>query len=212
MPPKSESLDLESLINNCIKDPHSPEWNRAWETLINRYKAYVYTVIFRRCYDQNIKDYGYNQRYIADDIFSMFLVKLCKNQGRILRSIKIKNNEKAFKAFLATIANRTALKYLKQLKLKSIQPDIEDTEKEHTHIDIEWEVYQDLVEILRQGAGPQDYNIERDILLFNLVKLEDFEDDNLPRHPFFRKLGHRVRDNVVSRFRKRLEKSLRELR
>ncbi len=210
MPSRSESIDLKSLIDNCTKNPNSREWNQAWETLIDRYKIYVYSVILRQCHKQNINDYGYSPRYIADDIYSMFLVKLCKNQAKSLKSLKTRNNEKVLRAFLATIANRVAINHIKYLKLRKTRPIFEDSENELVHIDIEWEIYQHIIEILRQEAGPQEKNLERDILLFNLVTLEGFEKDSLDCQPIFRKLGHRVIDNVIHRFRQRLAKSLRE--
>ncbi|MCB0306534.1 MAG: hypothetical protein KDI38_22420, partial [Calditrichaeota bacterium] len=67
------------------------------------------------------------------------------------------------------------------------------------------ELYEHIVEVVRREKGGRRGNAERDLHIFLLYTLADFDQEMITALPVFcgegREIGHRVVDNVVNRIR-----------
>jgi len=74
--------------------------------------------------------------------------------------------------------------------------------------DHRWELYEKVVQMLYDSAGPRPANTDRDINIFMLYAWADLSAPMVFRHPCYREEGHRVVDVVVNRLRKKLREKL----
>ena len=98
----------ELLINCC--DEGSPQRELAWREFLKRYKNFIYRVITYRCFGWRVSRLSRQLSDVVNDVVSEVFTILTQS----LDQYREVDNEKKFRAWLATICNRAASRYLKR--------------------------------------------------------------------------------------------------
>ena len=207
-------FQLHQLLELCTNHS-SPQFEKACLHFINRYKSYIYKVVYKRCniWYQNQQPAELSE--IVNDIVNDTFLLLFKRNARALDQFKATSSESAFRGYLATISDRMAQRLLQKRIIHTPLESRHETKERAVSQDSKWQIFDYIVAILRLRAGKQERHVERNILLFNLYTLEDYTRDMLQVPPIFENMGHRVVDNVIGRLREKLDRedknNLREL-
>jgi hypothetical protein len=165
-------------------------------------KMFIYKRVIQRCGAWNIPRLGKSLGDAVDDIVGMVFFELCKNDFQALRNFRARDDERMFRAWLATICKRMCNRYVRSPLLRvMVDDDVENTEDFYAKLEpeIRWELHESLVKELRALR-----KTERDITIFQLYVLAGFSAPMIKTHPCLKTLGARVVDNVVNRIREDL--------
>ena len=196
-------FQLDRILEICT-NRSSPHFERACMLLINRYKNYIYKIVYKRCslwYDNPLPA---EISEIIDDIVNDVFFLIFKRNARALEQFKATESETAFRGYLATISDRMAQRILQKKIIHASLETAHETKEHAISQNGRWQIYDHLIRVLRLRAGKQERHIERNILLFTLYTMEDYTRDMLKAPPIFSSLGHRVVDNVIGRSREKL--------
>jgi hypothetical protein len=205
-----DNWTVQKLLDLC-GDPSNPYWETAWREFIRRYKRYIYSVVLKRCSAFQFPGLQSKLSEIVNDIVAVVYCHLCENKCRAIQQFRERNNEKVLLAWLATICNYSATRYLrKEFILPTIESDIGDMHDIliACNAEVRWQIYEELVYLLRQNKKNKKRNLERDINIFNLYTFADFSGEQIKMLPCFQGLGERVVDLVVNRTREFLRKKV----
>jgi hypothetical protein len=194
---------LERLLICCSDHKHS-EYEKAWRIFLRRYKTFIYQVVTHRCICWRVSRLKRQLSDTVNDIVSEVFAILTKS----LSQYKEVGNEKKFRLWLGTICNRAAGRYIKR-EFFSDMAD-EDLEEFRNYIkgiecDSRWELYESVIQQLRETDSGKKKNLERDINLFQLYIWSDLSQPIILSHPCYVSVGHRVIDNVVNRLREQIK-------
>jgi hypothetical protein len=203
-----DALTLRQLLEHCSY-PDSPYWEFAWVKFINRFRKFIEDKVNYRCSCWNVPRLQRQYSEIVNDIVAEILHNLCKNDCRALRNFRARDNERTFLSWLGTICYHTCDTIIsKEFNRSTMENDIQDVFEcigvDGVELDTSWELYQDVVQVLRSAAGKNMKKRERDIRIFTLYFWDGFSLDMFRKHPSFKNLGPRVIDNVVYRLRNAL--------
>jgi len=209
-----DEFGLKNILRDCTKRS-SPAYEKAWHLFIDKYKNYIYKIVYNRCCLWNLNYAANDLSDVVNDIAHDVFELLVRSDGRALAQFKATHSETAFRGYLATISDRVAKRTLQRTRVYTSFDDTLQLKDESLQQDARWQVFDYLVSILRHRAGKQERHLERNILLFTLYTMEDYTKEMLQKAPLFRDIGHRVVDNVVGRYREKLTRedknNLREL-
>lgn len=212
--PKQWSLaELRQHMTQRIP-PHLHQ--QAWGEFLLRYRALIETAIARRCHAWNSRALDLQRSDVVDDVFSSVMAGLVDGDFNALKSFR-GSSEGEFRSWLNVVAKRAAGRFLRNRSFEryiggedeSSQSDLPDyllkdylaDLDEHTKA----ELYEHIVEIVRREKSGRRGNAERDLHIFLLYTLADFDQEMITALPVFRgegrEIGHRVVDNVVNRIR-----------
>ncbi len=201
-----KQLRLNQLLDHC-GCPNSPNWEWAWREFLNRYLGFISDKVRSRCSRWDLPRLRRQFAETVNDIIGEVLKNLCKNNCRALRNFRYRDNEHALLSWLRTICNNTTdTVIIKQFNKSCIDADIEDVQCNfgEVEIDISWELYENVVKVLRTSGKNNKKQRERDIDIFTLYIWEDYSGQMIQNHPRFKNLGARVVDNVIYRLRNEL--------
>ena len=204
---------LAEILDAC-SDPASPHFEYAWREFLKRYKMLIYNNVIKRCKDWNVPRLRLQFNEVVDDVFGEVLIILCKNNYHALRSFKARDNERAFVYYLITTTHRAVGRYVQKHYLDSlVECEFEDVSSFSEHIkylnlDTRWQLYETIVQQLRDAAKRSRANLERDIHIFHLYIFSDFDHHMITSLPCLKTIGHRVIDNVVNRVRSIIKENL----
>lgn len=204
MQPAHDLISLSALLHICC-DENSPHRESAWREFLKRYKHFIYQVITHRCLGWQVSRLRRQLSDVVNDIVSEVFIILTKS----LTQFRELEDEKKFRAWLATVCNRATGRYLKREFVSDlVEPDIEELQNyiEGLEFDSRWELYESVIEQLRSGDSAKKRNLERDINLFQFYIWSDLSQTTIQTHPCYAEIGHRVIDNVVNRLREGLRK------
>ena len=197
------TFSLKDLTKIC-SDPKSPYREEAWREFLKIYKIFIYQNVTRYCCNWRIPRLRRQLSDVVNDIVSEIYIILCSTMS----SYREVTDEKKFRFWLATICSRTVSRYIqREFSHVMANPDIEEFQDFlfELHRDNRWELYEAIVERLRNSKTGKKRNVERDINIFLLYVWADLNNDMILSHPCYRQLGHRVLDNVVNRMRSLLK-------
>lgn len=204
----SNLVTLASIIEACTNE-HPAIREKGWKTLVNRYKSYLYSVVFHyraRC--RRSKDAEWEQKF-ADDVVCEVFCLLCQDGGKLLRAFQAVDNERSFRGYLATITVRAAQR-LSARENKVHPEEYLESSESISNFPRQRELYEQLVAWLRSHVSRKEKDAESRILMFTMYLLGDFSTQMLARHPVFKHLGHRVLDNTMNRLKAKLLKVIPE--
>ncbi|MBN1482556.1 hypothetical protein EH223_10965 [candidate division KSB1 bacterium] len=205
MAQKSREFPLAEILANCT-DPSSPHFENACLTLVNKYKNYIYKIVYKRCtlwYDDQLP---IEISELVNDIVNDIFLLLFKKNARALDLFRARHSEAAFRGYLATISDRIAQRTLQKNIVTMSLDWVLAQKKQAISQDTQWQIFDYLVAIFRLRAGKQERHVERNILIYTLYTMEDYTKEMLTLSPIFRTIGPRVVDNVISRMREKLKK------
>jgi len=195
---------LHQLLRVCC-DSKSPQREAAWRAFLTRYKLFIYQVVTHRCLSWQVARLRRQLSDVVNDIVSEVFIILTKS----LAQFRETDNEKKFRAWLATVCNRASGRFIKQTFFSEIVES--DLEEFHNYLqglefDSCWELYESIIEQLRFSDSTKKRNLERDINIFQFYTWSDLSQPVIQTHPCYAGIGHRVIDNVVNRLRIQLKK------
>jgi DNA-directed RNA polymerase specialized sigma24 family protein len=202
----TESPKLFSLkdLTEICSNPKSALREEAWREFLRNYKVFIYQNVARYCCNWRIPRLRRQLSDVVNDIVAEVYLILCSS----LANYREVADEKKFKLWLATICSRTVSRYIQREFIPIITgPDFEEFQEFLFELqsDHRWELYEAIVDILRRSNTAKKRNDERDINIFLLYVWADFNNEMILAHPCYRKLGHRVIDNVANRMRSLLK-------
>ena len=203
------SITLTDLLAYCT-DQHSPYWDNAWKIFIDRYKLLVYKIVTQRCNAWMVDRLDKQLSDAVNDIVSKVFMELIKNDFKLLKKYHSGDNEKIFCAYLVTISDRTAKQYiLRFFKHKFLLLDSDNIRHYIDQIepDYRWEMYEMIVNQLRQSAGIRKKNLERDIHLFIMFASDELSIKMIRQQRFYQSINKQVLFNVIARMRHILKKN-----
>ena len=209
-----KKFHLKDFLKICTK-PGSPEFESACMCFISQYKAYIYAIVYKRgvlwYQNQQPAEMSETVNDIVHDIYFL----LFKNNARALKNFNASHSELAFRGYLATISDRLTRRILRKKVIHSSIEGRVETKEYSIDQDKCWQIFDYVVTTLRQKTGRQGKHVEQNILLFNLYTTGDMTREMIQATPIFKKIGHRVVDNVVLRSRAKIdsadENNLREM-
>ena len=203
-----ESTRLEWSLDRliaCCSDRKDKDYEKAWREFIKRYKTFIYQVITHRCIGWRVSRLRRQLSDTVNDVVSEVFAILTRSLGQY----KEVEDEKKFRLWLATICNRAAGRFIKREFFSDMaDEDLEDFRNYIGEIEFEsrWELYESVVNQLRETDSAKKKNLERDINLFQLYIWSDLSQPIILSHPCYVTVGHRVIDNVVNRLREQIRK------
>lgn len=214
-------IALEKLLDQLTQPANRQQYEKGWAEFLARYRSFMESVIFKRCRAWNTLRLPLQMDDVVSDILCEVLENLCKNDGQALKSFQNRDSEIKFRGYLAITCSRQAGRHLKGRYLSKavVADEIEEITRRgegsgwmgELSPDSRWEFYEFIVHQLRSAAGRSAGNLERDIHIFQLYTLGDFDQAMITALPCLETIGHRVVDNVVNRIRNTLkEKALQE--
>ena len=202
----SSPFSLEELLEHCC-NPASPRHETAWKEFCKRYKQFIAYRVIKRCsFWKKIARLEGQFEESVNDVIGAVLQELCKNNYHSLRSFQARDNESKFRSWLATICLRQCDRYIRPRLWESITDDrVEYIDS--LDFGFRWELYETVVQELRDLPQRKAKNFERDINIFQLHVFADFPGSVICRtHPCLRILKDHAPDVVVHRLRKHLRK------
>ncbi len=201
-----ENITNTSLreIINYISERNSGNYELGWLEFTKRYKNSIYQVVTRRVLSWNVPRLRRQLSDVVNDIVSEIFIILIKS----IPTYREVDNEKQFLYWLTTVCNRATSHYLKKQFISTVTDfEIEDVREyfKVLQFDTRWELYESIVNQIRNMSGKNKRNLERDIGIFTLYTVSDFSQEMILHNPCFKDMGHRVIDNVVNRFRESLK-------
>jgi len=197
-------FSLEKLLADCCEN-RSPAREAAWREFIIRYKTFIYQVVTRRCLSWQVSRLRRQLSDVVNDIVSDVFAILLNS----LDQYRAVGDENRFRCWLATVSNRAASRYLKQeFSSDMADPDLEEFQNyiQGLAFDCRWELFEGVVERIRETDSNKKQHLERDINLFQFYIWADLSQAMIMAHPCYTGIGHRVIDNVVNRLRENLRK------
>jgi DNA-directed RNA polymerase specialized sigma24 family protein len=194
-----QSFSIKDFTEIC-SNPKSALHENAWREFLRDYKIFIYQNVTRYCYNWRIPRLRRQLSDVVNDIVAEVYLVLCRS----LASYREVADEKKFKLWLATICSRTVSRYIQREFVPMIAgPDFEEFQEFLFELpnDHRWELYESVVDVLRRSNTAKKRNDERDINIFLLYVWADFNNEMILAHPCYKKLGHRVIDNVANRMR-----------
>jgi len=182
-------VDLKQLLKICT-DPTKKNYQHGWYEFERRYQKLMLGKIFSITKNQeNVKD-----------IAQMVMFRLIVNDFRALKNFRAKDSEPAFKAFLNVICRMTTFAHLAKIS-KEVSLDNEETlvspEPQHDGNGTHKKIAGSLRKILNQ-TQKSDYNKERDIFIFALRKISEFNAKEVSQIPLLKMKADNV-DTIVNR-------------
>ena len=197
---------LKELLTHCC-DQESSGHQRAWREFYRRYDEYITNKVRKRCWSFNVPRLRQQFPETVKDIVGEVYTILFKS----LHTFKNPDQEYIFRAWIITICNNASMRYL-QKYYKDIFTDLDPTTAKSVLSDIPpvigYEVFQDLVNFLRNDTGLSRRNPERDINIFLLRVWEDLNDNMIYHHPCINDPRRRLVGNVVDQYRKVLRERI----
>ncbi len=195
-------ISLERLIINCTTLA-GQEHDSAWREFFKRYKQLIFFFVERSCNQWDLARLKLQKRDVVDDILSEVLASLIKD----LKNFKNLDSEKKFYAWLQVICNRTTSSYLKRNFKKCFSEldimDIPQLKKGHSDI-VQWELYEFIVETLREELPRGMKNMERDINIFLLNIWFGFSPKSIIEHPCYNQMSLNSVELIISRIKKNI--------
>ena len=199
-----KNLPLEDLLELCA-DRTLPLFQAGWTELVHRYKNYIAAIVHKKYSTWSKNQNNVDLSDVINDIISNVFLVLFENNCSVLKQFKARTSEKAFCGYLATIANRLAIRGFRKFFMAGFIYSVVEIKEEEKNEDLTWwQLYDYIVSKLRKSAGKNQKFIERDILIFNLYIQEDFSRDMVESTPLLKGIGHRVVDNAVTRCKEKL--------
>jgi hypothetical protein len=194
-------ITLEQLINQCTTFEGSKR-ELAWREFFKRYKKLIFYFIERSCNQWSLLRLKLQKRDVMDDVLSEVLFAL----NRDLANFKNRDSEKKFIAWLQVVCNRTTGIYLKRVFKNNISEiDIQEVpqmKKGHDDV-VLWELYESVVETLREKLPPGMKYMERDINIFLLNVWFGFPPKLIVGHPCYNKLSVNSVEVIINRVKKK---------
>lgn len=201
--------NFQQFLDNC-SNPGSANYEHAWRQFIERYKLFIYNQAAKHCRKWNVPRLNTQYSETVNDIFSEVILTLCENDCRALKNFRARDNEKMFLSWLATICSRATGRFI-QRHFSMVLADAEIDNFIDYIIDLDfdtrWELFETIVEILRDTSSSKRRHLERDINIFLLYVWADFSAPMIKTHPCLQEIGPRVVDVVVNRFRQQLNEN-----
>lgn len=209
-----KDFTLPELIQHCC-DRRSSAHARSWIQFMDNYRAYIYASVKRRAYEWNTPRLRRQMNDVVDDVVTSVIGILCENDFKALKNFRAKESEAAFRWYLQLICRNETGRYLKKyFPLTSEDSSVEDSVAvirqfvQGMEEDTRAEFYEELVDCLRNYKASKG-NYERDIHLFMLYRIADFDQDMIALSPCLQ-IGHRVVDNAANRIKTILVSALKE--
>ncbi len=182
-------FDLKQLLRICT-DPTNKNYQNGWYEFERRYRKFMLGKILTITRNQeNIKD-----------IAQMVMVRLMVNDFRALKNFRAKDSEPAFRTFLYVICRMTTFAYLAKTS-KEAALDNEETlvspEPQNAGNGTHEKLANSLRKMLNQ-TQKSDYNKERDIFIFALRKISEFNAKEVSQIPLLKMKADNV-DTIVNR-------------
>ncbi len=203
-------MSLKEMLDGCTS-PDTPQWEKAWKVFFQRYKTFIRSVVYNKCYRWDAPRLGFQFQETVDDIIIEIYSKLCRNDYRVLKKFKNIHSQHKFKAYLALISARTTNHRLAKLFIDQMLetppeelPEMIKTDQPYE----DWELYDSVVQFIRDHASDRKQHTERDILIFMLYIWGGLDSKAILNQPVFKDTGHRVLDNVINRTRSLLRNNL----
>lgn len=196
-----KSLPLKELIEICV-NPADPQWHKAWDFFLNRYKPSMYFFVRRSCQSWQLERLKVQLKDVVNDIYSEVIIIIYKK----LETFNNRDSEVKLLAWLQVICNRTTAAHL-QRKLKNIFHD--ETLDDFAYYKVtdsdmhKWELYENLISELRIVLGKKK-NTEWYIHIFMLRIWAGFSARQLLRHPCYRRLSENSINVIINRLREKL--------
>ncbi len=201
--------NFQQFLDDC-SNPGSANYEQAWRQFIERYKLFIYNQAAKHCRKWNVPRLNTQYSETVNDIFSEVILTLCENGCRALKNFRARDNEKMFLSWLATICSRATGRFI-QRHFSMVLADAEIDNFIDYIIDLDfdtrWELFETIVEILRDTSSSKKRHLERDINIFLLYVWADFSAPMIKIHPCLQEIGPRVVDVVVNRFRQQLNEN-----
>jgi len=202
----NSSSSLSELLD-CCSDSSSLCWDCGWKEFLRRYSRFIYSKVAQRCASWRSSRVQRQLSDLVNEIVDAVLANLYKNDCQALRHFTAHDNERMFLAWLATICVRTTNRRLRALIRDQLiddnLPEVADS-LSGADVHVRWELYEMVVDELRNYPKRKTDNLERNIHLFQLYVLGEFSEPMIQCHPFIYDLGSRTVSNVVTRFREYL--------
>lgn len=179
---------------------------------MRRYEKVLENTIAWRCYNWNSKALKKQISDVIDTVKSAVLLILCKDDFRVLKNFRHKDNEKRFIAYLRMIATNETGRHLKKNFPRELIPEEELSggENEENLLDTlrgmdeqsRWEIYEHVVAHFYEGSKKTRGNLDRDIQMFWLYLWGELDNQMIVSIPCLRGMDAHNVDVVVSRMRK----------
>lgn len=208
--------DITELLQQLVRRTPPHLHQQAWGEFLARYRALIETAISRRCQAWNSRALDLQRRDVVDDVFSSVMAGLVDGDFSALKSFR-GGSEGEFRSWLNVVAKRAAGRFLRSRSFERYiggddeggQSDLPDYLLKDYLADLDehtkTELYEHIVAIIRREKSGRRGNAERDLHIFLLYTLADFDQEMIASLPVFcgegREIGHRVVDNVVNRLR-----------
>ena len=206
MTQKDRIFNFQQFLDDC-SNPGSANYEQAWRQFIERYKLFIYNHAAKSCRKWNVPRLNTQYSETVNDIFSEVILVLCGNECKALKDFRARDNEKMFLSWLATICSRTTGRFIQRHFAMVLSETEIDSFIEYLidlDFDTRWELYETIVEVLRNTSSSKKRHLERDINIFLLYVWADFSGPMIKKHPCLQEIGPRVVDVVVNRFRQQL--------
>jgi len=204
-------MSFEELFAHLI-NPSSPRHQFAWREFMRRYEKILENTIAWRCYNWNSKALKKQISDVIDTVKSAVLLILCKDDFRVLKNFRHKDNERRFIAYLRMIATHDTGRHLKKNFPRELIPEEELSggENEDNLLDTlrgmdeqaRWEIYEHVVAHFYEGSKKSRGNLDRDIQMFWLYLWAELDNQMIVSIPCLRGMDAHNVDVVVSRMKK----------
>ncbi len=195
-------FSFEELIKHCV-DRQSPQHNAAWRQFYDDYKGHIYKCVGERVRDYNNSLANRDPGKLTDDNVLIVLETLRKKLG----NFRVKEGEKKFLRYLATTSCNAVNQYMRPKYISGmVDPPKADQPFSRKKIgkNTAFEVYDFLIRTLRRSNSGKG-NIERDIHIFYLYKMNGLSQTAVAGHPCMEKVNPRIVEVATARIRKSLK-------
>lgn len=195
-------VDLQKLLEVCV-NPKNEYYQQGWYEFDSRYRKLILGKIFSIT----------KNKESVNDITQMVMDRLIAKDFRALKNFRAKESDAAFRAFISVVSRMTTFAHLsktsKEVELDG-ERDIISPDDRNEANGMHEKVVKSLRDILYK-TSKNDYNIERDILIFTLRKLHEIEAKEVAKIPLLNIEAGNV-DNVVNRLLNKLKNNRDDLR
>ena len=214
-----QEMPLEKLLDAMCYPASSYHYEKAWREFLRRYQARMLRAIKKVCLGWRVNRLRMQLDEVVNDVFGGVLNLLIRNDLRALKQFESRDNENRFIAWLTIVSmNETKRELRRRFRDYFSEEEIGDlgrTEVGDAPFDKfegGWEIYDYITQLLRddpaRGTRKPPRNLERNIHIFFLYTMADFDQQMITGIPWMQDIGHRVPDLVVHRLRDKLRGSL----
>ncbi len=203
----TNDMTLGDLLDNCT-NPNSPVWEKSWQEFLNRYQNFIYKLVLNRCKSWNLQRIKYQLQDEVDDIVFIVIKHLIKDDYRFLKQFQNRDNPQLFLLYLSTLINRITRRHL-AIHFNKILDTLEEDQAKDTLKELSpeagWEIYEELVQSLRNSMINKHPNNERNIHLFLMYTWTDMSIDMLTHNDFYKPMGQNAIYTLINRMRNKIK-------